>query len=100
MVTPHFGEETDLTHYPKPIHGRPPCYDSLDDYRTNPRSPCRRARPPQQGNRSSSRTDEAPGSPPENPSFNYHHRSVPDWVKPKSALVAPKKHGRRLSAAQ
>jgi hypothetical protein len=37
------------------------------------------------------------GRPPKN---SYDDPTMPDWVKPKSALVAPKKHGRKFTAAQ
>jgi hypothetical protein len=37
------------------------------------------------------------GRPPKNP---YDDPTMPDWVKPKSALGTPKKHGRKFTAKQ
>src|SRR5258706_4668044 len=38
------------------------------------------------------------GRPPKNPTFNYNHPSVPDWVKPASAK-SPVHRKRTMSAA-
>src|SRR6266481_8486152 len=38
------------------------------------------------------------GRPPKNPSFDYNHPSVPDWVKPASAAT-PVHRKRTMSAA-